>query len=73
MLFKLGHHEEALVELQRAYKRLDDQEVAAHIVEVMAVLDRRDEALETLVAAERKDPDSELLKDVRKRYFSEEP
>ncbi len=73
VLFKLGHHEEALAELQRAYKRLDDQEVAAHLVEVMAVLDRRDEALDTLVAAERKDPDSELLKDVRKRYFSEEP
>jgi len=73
VLFKLGRHEEALLELQRAYQGLSDQEVAAHIVEVMAVLERRDEALEMLLVAEQKDPDSELLKDVRKRYFSENP
>ena len=73
VLFKLGRHEEALVQLQRAHQRLNDQEVAAHVVEVMAVLERRDEALELLLVAEQKDPDSELLKDVRKRYFSEAP
>ncbi len=73
LLFKLGRHEEALVQLQRAHQRLNDQEVAAHVVEVMAVLERRDEALELLLVAEQKDPDSELLKDVRKRYFSEAP
>jgi tetratricopeptide (TPR) repeat protein len=73
VLFKLGRHEEALVHLQRAYQRLNDQEVAAHVVEVMAVLERRDEALELLLVAEQKAPDSELLKDVRKRYFSEAP
>lgn len=71
--YRLGRHEEALVELERAYQRLNDHEVAAHLVEVMAVLERREEALELLLAAEQKDPDSELLKDVRKRYFPETP
>lgn len=73
VLFKRGRYEEALVQLQRAYKSLNDQEVAAHVVEVMAVLERRDEALELLLVAEQKDPDSELLKDVRERYFSGAP
>ncbi len=73
VLYKLGQHEEALVELQRAYEGLEDAEVAAHIVEVLAVLDRREEALEFLVEAEEKDPDSPLLKDVRERMFPEAP
>ena len=73
VLYKLGHHEEALLELQRAYERLSDHEVAAHIVEVLAVLDRHDEALELLESAEKKTPDSELLNDVRKRYFPPTP
>ena len=73
VLYKLGRHEEALHELQRAYERLNDHEVASHIVEVLAVLDRRDEALELLETAEKKTPDSELLKNVRERHFSDAP
>lgn len=69
VLFKLGRNEEALAELQRAYEGLDDPEVAAHIVEVLAVLERSDDAMEMLVAAETKDPESPLLKDVRERVF----
>ena len=71
VLFKLGRHEEALAELKRAYEKLDDPEVASHIVEVLAALDRNDEALEILVAAEEKAPASPLLKDVRERYFAD--
>jgi tetratricopeptide (TPR) repeat protein len=70
VLYKLGHHEEALVELKRAYEMLDDPEVASHIVEVLAALDRHDEALELLNAAEEKAPASPLLKDVRERHFA---
>ncbi len=69
VLFKQGEHESALVELQRAYERLDDHEVAAHIVEVLVALDRRDEALEVLVDAESRHTDSALLEDVRDRFF----
>ncbi len=71
VLYKLGRHEEALVELERAYALFEDAEVAAHVVEVLAVLGRRDEALERLEEAEARQPDSEFLKDVRERFFSE--
>ena len=71
VLFKTGEYEEALAELQRAYEKLDDPEVASHIIEVLDALDRRDEALEVLEAAESKDPDSTMLHDVRERIFPE--
>jgi tetratricopeptide (TPR) repeat protein len=73
VLFRLGRHEEALVELQRAYDAFDDHEVAAHLVEVLVALKRRDEALELLVEAEEKRPDSKLLADVRARLFPAAP
>jgi tetratricopeptide (TPR) repeat protein len=69
VLFKQGDYEAALVELQRAYERLDDHEVAAHIVETLVALDRRDEALQVLVDAESRHTDSDLLQDVRDRLF----
>ena len=69
VLYKQGEYEEALAELQRAYDRLDDHEVAAHIVEVLDALGRRDEALELLEDAESRHSDSELLDDVRNRLF----
>jgi tetratricopeptide (TPR) repeat protein len=69
VLFKQGEYEAALAELQRAYEKLDDHEVAAHIVEVLVALERRDEALEVLEDAESRHTDSELLQDVRNRLF----
>lgn len=69
VLFKLGRYEEALVELERAYAGMQDHEVAAHIVETLVALDREEEALERLAAAEELTPDSELLADVRERLF----
>ena len=72
-LYKLGQHEDGLVELLRAYERMEDPEVASHLVEVLAELDRQDEALKLLESAEKLDPDSELLKNVRTRYFPESP
>ena len=73
VLFKLGRHDEALLELDRAFRKLDDHEVAAHIVEVLGVLGRKDEALEVLQSAESRHPDSGLLKDVRERFFPDSP
>jgi len=73
VLYKLGQHEEGLAELQRAYESMDDAEVASHLVEVLAELERHDEALELLESAEKLNSDSELLKNVRSRYFSESP
>jgi tetratricopeptide (TPR) repeat protein len=71
VLYKLGKHEDGLAELQRAYERMKDHEVASHIVEVLSELDRPDEALQLLESAEQRNPESELLKDVRSRYFPE--
>jgi tetratricopeptide (TPR) repeat protein len=73
VLYKLGRFEEALVELERAWAGMQDHEVAAHIVETLVALDRREEALERLVAAEAQKPDSELLKAVRERHFGDAP
>jgi tetratricopeptide (TPR) repeat protein len=69
VLFKQGNYEEALAELQRAYEKLDDHEVAAHIVETLVAMERYDQALEVLEDAETRHVDSELLEDVRNRLF----
>jgi tetratricopeptide (TPR) repeat protein len=73
VLFKLGRYDEALVELERAYKGMPDHEVAAHIVETLVAMGRKDEALEQLEAAEEKTPKSPLLEAVRTRLFSDVP
>ena len=73
VLYKLDQKEEGLAELQRAYERMDDPEVASHLVEVLAELERHDEALALLESAEKLHPDNKLLEDVRSRYFPEAP
>jgi len=73
VLFKRGNYDEAAKQLKIAYERFPDHEVAAHLVEVLVVLERSDEALELLAAADLKDPESRLLKDVRERLFPELP
>ena len=69
VLYKRGHNEEALEQLQEAYKSFPDHEVAAHVVDVLVALERDDDALEFLAEAEARNPDSELLRDVRDRRF----
>ena len=73
VLYKLGHHQMALEQLNIAYEKFSDHEVAAHIVEVLAEMQRLDEARDVLESAEEKFPESDLLADVRKRYFSDKP
>lgn len=73
VLHKRGKHEEALQQLEIAYAGFPDPEVAAHLVEVLVALERNDKAAELLGAAEEQAPDSELLKDVRERFFPETP
>lgn len=69
VLYKRGKYEEALEQLKIAYIRFPDPEVASHIIDVLAEMDRDEEALELLVTAEARDPQSELLQDVRERRF----
>ena len=55
----------ALTELERAYEKLEDPEVAAHIIQVLWKLERQDDAMERLVDAEESWPESKLLENVR--------
>ncbi|MGA8203116.1 MAG: tetratricopeptide repeat protein, partial [Woeseiaceae bacterium] len=73
VLYKRGHPEKALEQLKLAFDKFPDPEVAAHLVEVLASMDRKDEALQLLSTAEQKNPDSEFLKDVRERFFPAAP
>jgi tetratricopeptide (TPR) repeat protein len=69
VLYKRGDYEEALAQLEIAYSRFPDHEVAAHLVDVLAEMERSDDALRLLAAAEARNPTSELLRDVRERRF----
>jgi len=71
VLYKRGHNEKALEQLEKAYSQFPDPEVAAHVVVVLVAMERDDEALELLAEAEARNPDSELLRDVRERQFPE--
>ena len=72
-MYRQVKNEEALQYLEKAYERLSDPEVAGHIVEVLMALDRREEAAARLAEAELLFPDSDYLKDVRRRYLTETP
>lgn len=65
VLYRKGKLDRALHELTRAYENLEDPEVAAHIIEVLWKMDRRDESMERLVMAEEKWPENLLLENVR--------
>ena len=61
VLYRLGKPAEALVELQRAYALQKDAEIAAHVGEVLWVLDRKDEARRYFVESRRLDADNRSL------------
>jgi tetratricopeptide (TPR) repeat protein len=73
VLFKQGKGEEALKYLQEAWDKLQDPEVAGHIVEVLMTLEREDEAMAALAEAEVLFPDSDFLKNIRERFVSAAP
>ena len=73
VLYRLGKNDEALVQLERAYERFRDPEVASHIIEVLWALERHDDAITTLEDAEVLFPDNELLKSVRARLLPDTP
>ena len=69
VLYRKGRNEQALAELERAYERLRDPEVAAHIVEVLWKMERVEEAQQFLADAEVLYPENELLQAVRDKAF----
>lgn len=62
VLYRLGRHNEALVQLKRAFALFKDAEVAAHIAEVLWVMGRKDEARQYFDEARRIDPEHRALK-----------
>ncbi len=65
--YKLGMHEEALVNLARAYEAFPDHEVAAHLGEVLWVMGEQDAALEIWRQALEQNPDSEHVLETMER------
>ncbi|MDY6979633.1 MAG: tetratricopeptide repeat protein [Pseudomonadota bacterium] len=66
--YRMGQHDKALEYLQRAFDKLRDGEIAAHLGEVLWVTGRRDAAREVWDEALREAPEHRVLRDVIERF-----
>jgi tetratricopeptide (TPR) repeat protein len=67
VLYRLGRYEESLNYLRRAYEASADDEIAAHLSEVLWMMDKQSEAQEIWQRAMEKAPESEHLLEVKGR------
>ena len=67
VLFRMGHIEESVKFLQKAFAGRADPEIAAHLAEVLWVSGKRAEAEKILREAAIKDPGNELLNETIRR------
>ena len=68
--FKLGNKEKALDYLQKAYEKQPENEIAAHLAEVLWALDKKDEAKKIFNKAIKDAPDDEYLLDFQRRILN---
>jgi tetratricopeptide (TPR) repeat protein len=68
--FKLGNTEKALGYLQQAYEKQQENEIAAHLAEVLWALGRKDEAKKLFNKAIKDAPDDEYLLDFQRRILN---
>jgi tetratricopeptide (TPR) repeat protein len=68
--FKLGNSEKALGYLQKAYEKQQENEIAAHLAEVLWALGRKDEAKKLFNKAIKDAPDDEYLLDFQRRILN---
>ncbi len=68
VLYRMGRHGEAAVQLRRAMEINPDPEIAAHLGEVLWVMGNEDEAREVWDTALQTTPDDKRLLDVKKRF-----
>ena len=68
--FKLGNKEKALEYLQKAYEKQQENEIAAHLAEVLWALDKKNEAQKIFNKAIKDTPDDEYLLDFQRRILN---
>ena len=66
--YRLGQYDEALTYLRRAFEKLKDAEIAAHLGEVLWVAGEREEAKEIWNSALQQAPNDDLLKNVMQKF-----
>lgn len=66
--YRLGNYELAAQYLRGAYKKVADPEIASHLIEVLWVMGRRDEAKALWREAIKRDREDEHLKEIRQRF-----
>nr|WP_305906354.1 tetratricopeptide repeat protein [Methylomarinum sp. Ch1-1]MDP4519033.1 tetratricopeptide repeat protein [Methylomarinum sp. Ch1-1] len=67
--FKLGHTDEALRYLQRAYDLQPENEIAAHLAELLWVTGEKEKARRLIEEALEKTPEDRYLLDFKKRFL----
>ena len=72
LLFKRGKLEQALEYLRRAYAKLPENEIVAHVAEVLWVMGNEKDAKELFENAFKKSPDDEYLLEFKKRFYPDE-
>lgn len=68
VLFRQGDLPGALSYLERAYAKRSDPEIAAHLGEVLWAMGRKDDAQKTLLEAQKKHPENEVLTEAVKKF-----
>lgn len=71
--YRMGEPQAALDFLRQAYEVFDDQEIAAHLGEVLWVTGQQEEAAIIWRNALEKTPDSKVIKDVMRRFLPATP
>lgn len=68
VLYRLGNHQKALEYLRRAYKLSDDDEIAAHLSQVLWAMGKHEEARKIWKKALEETPESEHLLKIRYQF-----
>ncbi|MGH8647821.1 MAG: tetratricopeptide repeat protein, partial [Burkholderiales bacterium] len=68
VLYRMGRNQEGLDYLQKAFKQRPDAEIAAHLGEVLWVLDQRDAARKIWAESLKEHPKNEVLQGTVKRF-----
>lgn len=69
VLYRQGRYEEAETYLRKAYRAMEDAEIAGHLSEVLWVRGQYDEAKEMVTKALKVSPDDHRLLKLKERFF----